>query len=73
MPLMPLFGFIVLQWCNMCIDMDSFTREMFKGAVFLYLDGISISASCKVRRIFTMKAQPADSDRGRIYNQKQCD
>ncbi|XP_062400609.1 uncharacterized protein C3orf67 homolog isoform X2 [Sardina pilchardus] len=50
-------------WCNMCIDVDSFTQEMFKGAVFMHLDSISISASCKVRRIFTMKAEPADSDR----------
>ncbi|XP_076124767.1 protein CFAP20DC [Alosa pseudoharengus] len=50
-------------WCNMCIDVGSFTQEMFKGAVFMHLDSISISASCKVRRIFTMKAEPADSDR----------
>lgn len=57
----------------MCIDVDSFTREMFKGAVFLYLDGISISASCKVRRIFTMKAEPADSDRGGMHKQKEWD
>ncbi|XP_066521540.1 uncharacterized protein C3orf67 homolog isoform X2 [Hoplias malabaricus] len=47
-------------WCNLCIDLASFTAELFRGAAFLSLDGIVISACCKVRRIFTMRAEPAD-------------
>ncbi|XP_058258183.1 uncharacterized protein C3orf67 homolog isoform X1 [Hemibagrus wyckioides] len=47
-------------WCNLCIDLGSFTTELFRGAVFLSLDGIVISACCKVRRIFTMRSEPAD-------------
>ncbi|MCJ8729420.1 hypothetical protein PDJAM_G00106180 [Pangasius djambal] len=52
-------------WCNLCIDLSSFTTELFRGAAFLSLDGIIISACCKVRRIFTMRTEPADPvDRG---------
>ncbi|XP_067316362.1 uncharacterized protein C3orf67 homolog [Pseudorasbora parva] len=48
-------------WCNLCIDLDSLTTEIFRGKRFLSLDGIIISACCKIRRIFTMKNEPADS------------
>ncbi|XP_076012967.1 protein CFAP20DC [Genypterus blacodes] len=46
-------------WCNLCIDVVSFIGGLFKGAAFLTLDGITLSASCQVRRIFTMKTEPA--------------
>ncbi|XP_070759257.1 protein CFAP20DC [Enoplosus armatus] len=44
-------------WSTLCIDLVSFTGELFKG--FLTLDGITLFATCKVRRIFTMKTEPA--------------
>lgn len=41
-------------------------RELFKG--FLTLDGITLFATCKVRRIFTMKEEPpAMSTDGNIF------
>ncbi|XP_067359790.1 uncharacterized protein C3orf67 homolog isoform X3 [Channa argus] len=43
-------------WSTLCIDLVSFTAELFKG--FLTLDGITLFATCKVRRIFTMKTEP---------------
>uniref|UniRef100_A0A667YUY0 CFA20 domain-containing protein n=1 Tax=Myripristis murdjan TaxID=586833 RepID=A0A667YUY0_9TELE len=49
----------VFPWSNLCIDLVSFTGELFKGAGFLTLDGITLSASCKLRKIFTMKTEPA--------------
>ncbi|XP_073704240.1 protein CFAP20DC isoform X2 [Garra rufa] len=55
-------------WCNLCIDLDSLTAEIFRGTRFLSLDGIIISACCKVRRIFTMKNEPADCIDGEISN-----
>ncbi|XP_016367702.1 uncharacterized protein C3orf67 homolog [Sinocyclocheilus rhinocerous] len=55
-------------WCNLCIDLDSLTAEIFRGTRFLSLDGIIISACCKVRRIFTMKNEPADCMDGEISN-----
>ncbi|KAJ3603094.1 hypothetical protein NHX12_030838, partial [Muraenolepis orangiensis] len=51
-------------WSNLCIDLVSFTEELFKTATFQTLDGIAVCANCKLRRIFTMKAEPADSSDG---------
>ncbi|KAM4653730.1 protein CFAP20DC isoform 2-T4 [Amazona ochrocephala] len=48
-------------WCNMCIDLVGFTSEIFRGAAFQSLDGISISANCKLRRIFTLKSKPQET------------
>ncbi|KAF3856242.1 hypothetical protein F7725_016965, partial [Dissostichus mawsoni] len=45
-------------WSTLCIDLISFTSELFKG--FLTLDGITLFATCKVRRIFTMKTVPTE-------------
>uniref|UniRef100_A0A665UDL0 Zgc:162324 n=1 Tax=Echeneis naucrates TaxID=173247 RepID=A0A665UDL0_ECHNA len=43
-------------WSTLCFDLVSFSGELFKG--FLTLDGITLFATCKVRRIFTMKTEP---------------
>nr|XP_044991680.1 protein CFAP20DC isoform X1 [Jaculus jaculus] len=48
-------------WCNLCIDLVAFTSEIFKGAVFQSLDGITVSANCKLRKIFTLKSKPHDA------------
>ncbi|XP_062356775.1 protein CFAP20DC isoform X2 [Cinclus cinclus] len=48
-------------WCNMCIDLVTFTYEIFRGAFFRSLDGIIISANCKLRKIFTLKFKPQDT------------
>ncbi|XP_009904262.2 protein CFAP20DC [Dryobates pubescens] len=48
-------------WCNMCIDLIAFTSEIFRGAVFQSLDGITVSANCKLRKIFTLKSKPRDT------------
>ncbi|XP_009468237.1 PREDICTED: uncharacterized protein C3orf67 homolog [Nipponia nippon] len=57
----PLFPIKRKIWCNMCIDLVAFTSEIFRGAVFQSLDGISISANCKLRKIFTLKSKPQDT------------
>ncbi|XP_064288960.1 protein CFAP20DC isoform X4 [Passer domesticus] len=45
-------------WCNMCIDLVTFTYKIFRGALFQSLDGITISANCKLRKVFTLKFKP---------------
>lgn len=45
----------------MCIDLVAFTYEIFKGALFQSLDGITVSANCKLRKIFTLKYKPKDT------------
>ncbi|XP_062852694.1 uncharacterized protein C3orf67 homolog isoform X2 [Trichomycterus rosablanca] len=57
-------------WCNLCIDLGSFSAELFRGASFLSLDGIIISACCKVRRIFTMRTVPSDHVDRDLYDMK---
>ncbi|XP_078802860.1 protein CFAP20DC isoform X3 [Oryzias latipes] len=52
----PFIGLKRNIWSTLCIDLLSMARELFKG--FLTLDGITLFATCKVRRIFTMKEEP---------------
>ncbi|XP_066452710.1 protein CFAP20DC isoform X2 [Eleutherodactylus coqui] len=54
-------------WCNLCIDLAAFTSGIFKSAVFQSLDGITISANCKLRKIYTMKLKPQDTVEQDIY------
>uniref|UniRef100_A0A8C4ZPU6 CFA20 domain-containing protein n=1 Tax=Gadus morhua TaxID=8049 RepID=A0A8C4ZPU6_GADMO len=51
-------------WSNLCIDLVSFTAELFKTAVFRTLDSIAVCANCKIRRIFTMKTEATDTSDG---------
>ncbi|XP_007192423.2 protein CFAP20DC isoform X9 [Balaenoptera acutorostrata] len=57
----PLFMIKRKIWCNLCIDLVAFTSEIFKGAFFQSLDGIIVSANCKLRKIFTLKCKPQDT------------
>ncbi|XP_031411456.1 uncharacterized protein C3orf67 homolog isoform X2 [Meleagris gallopavo] len=57
----PLFMLKRKIWCNLCIDLLAFTSEIFRGAIFQSLDGIIISANCKLRKIFTLKSKPQDT------------
>ncbi|XP_012318255.1 protein CFAP20DC isoform X4 [Aotus nancymaae] len=64
----PLFMIKRKIWCNLCIDLVAFTSEIFKGSVFQSLDGIVVSANCKLRKIFTLKSKPQDTaDKDAIY------
>ncbi|KAM3132867.1 hypothetical protein pb186bvf_015015 [Paramecium bursaria] len=51
------------QWLNLCIDIWSF-MEAFQGngCTFRSLDGITIGAPCKIRKIFLMKNPIEDSE-----------
>ncbi|XP_077387162.1 protein CFAP20DC isoform X2 [Festucalex cinctus] len=55
---LPLAGVKRNIWTMLFVDLVSFTGELFKAAEFLSLDGITLFASCKVRRIFTVKTEP---------------
>ena len=58
-------------WLNLCLDLQSLVGETFKGQSFKALENLTISASCRLRKIFTMKLQPFDTtDDDEIYN---CD
>lgn len=56
-------------WLNLCLDLQSLVGETFKGQSFKALENLTISASCRLRKIFTMKLQPFDTtDDDEIYN-----
>lgn len=56
-------------WMNLCLDMVSLVKESWRGQTYKAIEGVSISANCRVRRIFTMKVQPPDTtdDEGRLF------
>lgn len=41
--------------------MVSMVGETWRGETYKMMDSITISANCKIRRIFTMKSQPPDT------------
>lgn len=56
-------------WLNLCMDLQSLISETFKGQSFKALENLTISASCRLRKIFTMKLQPYDTtDDDEIYS-----
>ncbi|XP_070558108.1 protein CFAP20DC-like [Ptychodera flava] len=56
-------------WLNMCLDLLSLVGDVFKGQTLKSLDTLTIAANCRLRRVFTMKAQPPDStDDDELYD-----
>lgn len=56
-------------WLNLCVDLQSLVGETFKGQSFKALENLTISATCRLRKIFTMKLQPCDTtDDDEIYS-----
>mmetsp|Transcript_56290 Transcript_56290/g.89368 ORF Transcript_56290/g.89368 Transcript_56290/m.89368 type:complete len:1013 (+) Transcript_56290:149-3187(+) len=58
---LPLIGVRRGTWLNLCLDMDSLVRGSF-GQVMKSLDSICIHAECRLRRIFTMRSLPQQSE-----------
>lgn len=48
-------------WLNLCLDLNSLVGETFKGHTFKSIESLTISANCHLRKMFTMKTQPADT------------
>ena len=63
LPLAQIFIILIscFQWLNLCFDMVSLVGDIWRGQTFKALESISISANCRLRRIFTMKVQPPDT------------
>ena len=53
-------------WLNLCVDLDSLVGETFNGQAFRALESITVTANCRLRRIFTLKAPPMDTSRDDI-------
>ena len=51
----PLLNVPIGVWVNLSIDVISFVSECFKSQTFRSIDFISITANCKIKRIFSMR------------------
>lgn len=50
-----------IQWLNLVLDLSSLVSECWKGQTYKSTESICASANCRLRRIFTMRAQPPDT------------
>ncbi|XP_077583275.1 protein CFAP20DC isoform X5 [Stigmatopora nigra] len=64
---LPLAGVKRNIWTTLFVDLVSLTGELFKATGFLSLDGITLFANCKVRRIFTVKTAPTVMERADVF------
>ena len=51
------------QWVNLAINVGSVVSDVF-SSTFKSIEMISVSASCKLRKVFTMKHQPHNTNSG---------
>ena len=63
-----------VQWVNLCLDLSAMVCDTWRGQGYKSVESLCISASCRLRRIFTMKAQPPDTtnDEGKPHSNVQC-
>ena len=57
----PYHVFDTPQWLNLALDMVSLVGEAWTSQTFRSVDQLSVSANCRLRRVFTMKSQPPDT------------
>ena len=58
----PIAQFRRNQWLNLSLDIGAFAHHCFKGVNMRSIDLIVVTASCKLRRIFTMKNPLQDDE-----------
>jgi hypothetical protein len=53
---------------NFCLDLLTLVKTAFRGETFSALERITVSAACKIRKIFTLKNRPTEtgSDGGQM-------
>ena len=51
-------------WLNLTFDLVELVGTNFPGATFARLESLSLGSSCKVRRIFTLRAPPLEGATG---------
>jgi hypothetical protein len=70
----PLPSLPMNKWINLSIDVLSFVSECFKSQTFRSIDLISLTGSCKVRKIFTMRnSLPDENSNNFLYSGKNED
>ena len=50
------------SWLNMCLDVESLVSETFNGPKFRTIESFTVTANCKLKRVFTLRAPPIEED-----------
>jgi hypothetical protein len=65
----PLVNLPIGTWINLSIDVLGFVSECFKSQTFRSIDFISLTANCKVRRIFSMRSGLMEANKTNINDE----
>lgn len=57
----PLTVLCLGTWLNLCLDLNSLVGETFSGQTFRALESITLTANCRVKKVFTLKVPPEDN------------
>lgn len=49
------------MWLNLCIDLVSLVSDLWKGQTFKAVDSVCVTATCQLRKIFSMKRPPYET------------
>ncbi|XP_046841413.1 protein CFAP20DC-like isoform X2 [Xenia sp. Carnegie-2017] len=48
-------------WLNMCLDLESLVKNTFHGSTCRSLEGFTVTANCRLKRVFTLRSPPMDN------------
>ena len=60
----PLTLLNVGSWLNMCLDLESLVSDTFSGPKFRAVESFTVTANCRLKKVFTLRAPPADTSEG---------
>ena len=62
----PLTILNVGSWLNMCLDLESLVSDTFNGPKFRAVESFTVTANCRLKKVFTLRAPPVDTSEGDI-------
>lgn len=62
----PLTVLKLASWLNMCLDLESLVSETFNGPKFRAVESFTVTANCRLKKVFTLQAPPVDTPGGEI-------
>lgn len=49
------------MWLNLCLDLVSLVGDLWRGQTFKAVESVCVTATCQLRKIFTMKRPPYET------------
>jgi hypothetical protein len=65
---LPMPGLLRGKWVNVVFDLASLMNENFRNQVFRSLNGLTLSGTFKLRKIFTLKFRPPDTSGAEVLD-----